>query len=78
MEPVFMSVQFPPGMPKEEAVERAKKLVPCQVGAWEEEQSEDGWTAGNLECEPGFYEANEDGGEYGPDDAGVTVSWETP
>ena len=78
MEHVFIGIQFPEGMSKEEAVERAKKLVPCQVGAWEEEQSDDGWMTGNLECGSGFYEENENGGEYGPDDGGVPVSWEKP
>lgn len=78
MEAVYMSIQFPAGMDKAEAVERAKALVPCEVGAWEEVDSGDDWVAGNLDCEEGFYEENEDGGDYGPDDAGVSVSWETP
>lgn len=78
MEAVFMSVQFPKGMDKAEAVERAKALVPCEVGDWQEEQVEDGWMVGNLDCEEGFYEQNPDGASYGPDDAGVKVEWETP
>lgn len=77
-EAVYMSVQFPKGMDRAEAVERAKELVPCEVGGWEEVDAGEDWVAGNLECEAGFYEENPDGGEYGPDDAGVSVSWETP
>jgi hypothetical protein len=78
MEAVFMSIQHPEGMDKAEAVERAKRLIPCETGEWEEEQAEADWTVGNMDCEAGFYDENPDGGEYGPDDAGVSVSWETP
>lgn len=77
-EAVFMSIQFPEGMDKAEVVARAKALIPCEVGDWQEEQAEADWMVGNMDCEEGFYDENEDGGEYGPDDAGVSVSWETP
>jgi hypothetical protein len=66
-------------MNKQEAIERAKALIPCEVGEFEEDDAAgDSWVTGNFYCEEGFYETNPDGGSYGPDEAGVKVSWETP
>lgn len=78
MDPIFMGVDFPAGMPMDEVVERAKKLIPARTGGWSPTQVEDGWMVGEMECEPGFYEASPVYNEYGPDDAGVKVSWEKP
>jgi hypothetical protein len=78
MEAIFMGVEFPVDMDKQEAIDRAKALIPCEVGDCEVDDSGPGWIAGNFYCEEGFYENNPDGDSYGPDDAGVKVVWETP
>jgi hypothetical protein len=75
---VFMGIQHPKGMPSEEAIKRAKALIPCKTGEFDIGQEEEDWLVGNMECEAGYYEKNPDGADYGPDDAGVEVSWETP
>jgi hypothetical protein len=88
-EAIFMSVEFPTGMDMKEVIKRAQTLVPCKVqaGGWEQQDSGESmpyggknrkWIVGNMYCESGFYEDNPDGGQYGPDDAGVIVTWETP
>lgn len=75
-EEIFMSISFPSTITKEEALERAKKLVPSTVGEWFEIDSGDGYVCGNMECEDGFYGKSDDYNKYGPDDAGVVVEWE--
>lgn len=77
MESVYMSIQIPPGMSEDEAVGRAKALIPCETGEWYLVDDGTGWYSGNMECGAGFYDVS-DGGSYGPDDAGVSVTWEKP
>jgi len=78
MEPVYMVIEYPAEVSEDDALARARKLIPCKTGNWEDVDSQPGMLVGNLECEPGYYDANPDGAEYGPDDAGVRVVWETP
>lgn len=81
-EQVQMAVRFPQGMNDQEALRRAKALVPCETTTWELEcsleKSKQTVVVGLLYCEEGYYEAHPDGAEYGPDAAGVSVEWETP
>lgn len=82
---VYVQIRFPSTVSKEEAIERAKRLVPGVVGSWTEEQASDvqpvgteqGWIVGNLEIGEGAFEPDGEA-EFGPDDAGVSISWETP
>ncbi len=78
MELIFVSIEHPVGMARDEAVRRAKALVPVRTGAFETDDEGEGNIVGNLECEDGYYAAHPDGCEYGPDDAGVEIAWETP
>jgi hypothetical protein len=75
---VFMSITVPAGMTEAQAVERARVLLPCQTETWEKVDEGNGWVVGNMYCETGYYDDHPDGAEYGPDDAGVKVEWETP
>lgn len=75
---VYMSISIPRGMNADEAIQRAKALLPCKTGEFELNQSDEEWIAGSMQCEIGYYENNPDGAEYGPDKKGVTVNWETP
>lgn len=76
---VFVGINFPSTMAPEQALEIARKLLPCNSGAWELEQHEqDGemqWMVGNLEVPEWFYSENPNGFENAGD--GVTVSFET-
>lgn len=73
-----MAISVPQGMDKAEAVRRARALLPCKTGTWEEVDESDGGVLGLMECGDGYYDAHPDGASYGPDDAGVSVEWETP
>lgn len=75
---VYININVPQGMNTNEAIQRAKALFPCKTGEFELEQYDQGWIVGNMQCEAGYYENNPDGAEYGPDEKGVTVNWETP
>ena len=75
---VYININVPQGMNTNEAIQRAKVLFPCKTGEFELEQYDQGWIVGNMQCEAGYYENNPDGAEYGPDEKGVTVNWETP
>jgi hypothetical protein len=77
---VSVGVNFPSTMSPEQALEIARKLLPCPTGDWEVEQSfQDGemqWMVGNLEMPEWFYNENPDGFENTGD--GVTIVFETP
>jgi len=77
---IFASISFPTSMSPEQALEAARKLLPCDSGSWELEQHEqDGevqWMVGNLEVPESFYSENPDGFEN--TDGSVTISFETP
>jgi hypothetical protein len=77
---VFVGINFPSAMSQEQALETARKLLPCNTGDWEVDQHEqDGemqWMVGNLEMPEWFYHENPDGFENTGD--GVTIGFETP
>ena len=75
---IYIIINVPREMDVDEAISRAKALFPCKTGEFELNQSDQDWIAGNMQCEIGYYENNPDGAEYGPDEKGVSVSWETP
>ena len=77
-EQIYMNISYPSQMADDEVLLRAKALIPCDTGMWEEEDRGEGWMSGNMGCPPGFYDSEPDGAEYGPDGAGVVVEWETP
>jgi hypothetical protein len=78
MELIEMTITKPAGMTQDEAVRRARALIPCKTGSFQGYDISAESAYGSMECEDGFYENNPDGGSYGPDDAGVQVEWETP
>ena len=77
MELVSVGIQIPAGMTQDEALAKAKALFPCDTGAWEPEQEEEGWMFGNLELEAGFYDSHPRGFRATSPD-GVSVEFETP
>ena len=79
---IWAGVNFPQGMDQGEMTARAMKLVPGCTG-FEMEDGGDGWAAGNLIVPEGTINPPDpdelgDTGEYGPDEAGVSVSIEWP
>lgn len=75
---IIVNIEFPATMSVTEAAMRAQKLFPCKTSGFELEQVLDGSIIGNMSCDSKFYRKSGDFNEYGPDEAGVLVTWEKP
>jgi hypothetical protein len=78
MESIYMTATNPNGLPQEKLHESIRALLPFKTGAIEVEQDFDGEIAFNIDSEEGAYDEYPDGAEFGPDEHGVVVQWDSP